>query len=56
MTIYFVLGYLLISVATAMVCMDTNKTRNPNELIASFIFGLLWPLVFAIRIVAKILL
>lgn len=51
MTLYIGI-YLFMSVSTALASI-TEYTRN--EVIASLIFGLLWPFVLTARIIAKII-
>ncbi len=52
---FYIVGYIFISLCTAVAIIDANDARNTNEWIASIIVGFLWPMIFTIRIIRKIL-
>ena len=50
----FYIAYAFIALATAIAVYD-GTAPSRNELIASAIAGAAWPLLFTVRIIAKIL-
>jgi len=51
----FYIAYAFIALATAIAVFEDTPSNRRNELIASAISGAAWPLLFTVRIIAKIL-
>jgi len=52
---FYILGYLFISLCTAIAVFNKNNAKDIAELIASIFVGLIWPVLFGSRIIYKIL-
>ncbi len=52
---FYILGYFFISLCTTIATINLNNSNTTNELIASIIVGILWPILFITRIIHKIL-
>jgi hypothetical protein len=53
--IFYIAAYTFVAIATTIVVYDPNGFPVRNELIASMFTGAMWPLIFAVRIISKLI-
>jgi hypothetical protein len=53
--IFYIAAYAFVALATAIAIHDDFNPDRSRELIASAVAGALWPLLFTVRIIVKIL-
>jgi hypothetical protein len=51
----FYIAYAFIALATAIAVFEDTPFNRRNELIASAITGAMWPLLFTVKVISKIL-
>ena len=54
-TMIFYIAYAFIALATAIAVFEDTPFNRRNELIASAITGAMWPLLFTVKVISKIL-
>ncbi len=52
--VFYIVGYMMMALATTIAIIEPNSL-TPNEVVASIICGVLWPVFILTRILVKIL-